>query len=56
MLKLYANENFPLEQPYYHWMNVGIKAAGNLEFIYDGNRYLGHDGELGDWETLSSGY
>lgn len=40
----------PLEQPYYHWMNVGIKAAGNLEFIYDGNRYLGHDGELGDWK------
>jgi Tfp pilus assembly protein PilF len=43
----------PLEQPYYHWMNVGIKAAGNLEFIYEGNRYLGHDGELGDWKTNS---
>jgi tetratricopeptide (TPR) repeat protein len=43
----------PLEQPYYHWMNVGIKAAGNLEFIYDGNRYLGHDGETGDWKTNS---
>jgi tetratricopeptide (TPR) repeat protein len=40
----------PLEQPYYHWMNVGIKAAGNLEFIYDGNSYLGHDGETGDWK------
>ncbi|HXB44143.1 MAG TPA: DUF5107 domain-containing protein, partial [Puia sp.] len=23
----------PLEQPYYHWMNAGIKARGNLEFI-----------------------
>jgi Tfp pilus assembly protein PilF len=38
-----------LEQPYYHWMNVGIKAAGKLEFIYDGKQYLGHDGEVGDW-------
>ena len=38
-----------LEQPYYHWMNVGIKAAGNLEFVYDGRNYLGHDGEIGDW-------
>lgn len=38
-----------LEQPYYHWMNVGIKAAGNLEFIYDGKNYLGHEGEIGDW-------
>src|SRR5450759_1431661 len=24
----------PLEQPYYTWMNTGIKAAGNLELIY----------------------
>lgn len=40
----------PLEQPYYHWMNVGIKAAGNLEFVYEGNSYLGHEGEIGDWK------
>jgi tetratricopeptide (TPR) repeat protein len=39
----------PLEQPYYHWMNAGIKARGNLEFIYPGNRYLGHEGEFADW-------
>ncbi len=42
----------PLEQPYYHWMNVGIKAAGNLEFIYDGTQALGHGGEKNsDWKT-----
>jgi tetratricopeptide (TPR) repeat protein len=40
----------PLEQPYYHWMNVGIKAGGNLEFIYDGTHYIGHGGELHDWK------
>lgn len=40
----------PLEQPYYTWMNTGIKAAGNLEFVYPGNRYIGHDGEFADWK------
>ena len=38
-----------LEQPYYHWMNAGLKAAGDLEFIYPGNRYLGHEGEYASW-------
>jgi len=38
-----------LEQPYYTWMNTGIKAAGNLQFIYPGKNYLGHEGEYGDW-------
>jgi tetratricopeptide (TPR) repeat protein len=39
----------PIEQPYYTWMNTGIKAAGNLQFIYPGTRYLGHEGEYSDW-------
>ena len=38
-----------LEQPYYHWMNAGIKASGNLEFVYPGTGFLGHEGETGDW-------
>jgi tetratricopeptide (TPR) repeat protein len=38
-----------LEQPYYTWMNTGIKAKGNLEFIYPGTHHLGHEGEYGDW-------
>ncbi len=37
------------EQPYYTWMNVGIKASGNLQFINPGTRYLGHDGKVFDW-------
>jgi hypothetical protein len=37
------------EQPYYTWMNTGIKTAGNLEFIYPGKNYIGHDGEHSDW-------
>lgn len=39
----------PLEQPYYTWMNTGIKAAGNLELIYPGTHYLGHGGEVAPW-------
>lgn len=37
------------EEPYYTWMNAGIKAKGNLEFIYPGTKYLGHEGEYSDW-------
>ena len=39
----------PLEQPYYSWMNTAIKAKGNLQFIYPGTHYLGHEGEYSDW-------
>mgnify|MGYP000867448108 CR=1 FL=1 len=39
----------PIEQPYYTWMNAGIKAKGNLQFIYPGTSYLGHDGEHAAW-------
>lgn len=39
----------PLEQPYYTWMNTGIKAAGNLELIYPGTNYIGHAGEVATW-------
>jgi tetratricopeptide (TPR) repeat protein len=38
-----------LEQPYYHWMNAGLPAGNDLEFIYPGNRYLGHNGEYAGW-------
>ncbi len=40
-----------LEQPYYTWMNTGIRAGGNLEFVYPGKSYLGHEGEHNDWPT-----
>jgi len=38
-----------IEQPYYHWMNTGIKVSGNLEYVYPGTHYLGHEGEHSDW-------
>lgn len=38
-----------IEQPYYHWMNMGIKVKGNLEFIYPGTHYIGHAGENDEW-------
>ena len=45
----------PFEQPYYTWMNTGIKAKGNLEFIYPGTRYIGHAGEYADWPIDKQG-
>ena len=36
-------------QPYYTWMNVGLKASGNLQFINPGTQYLGHDGKAFAW-------
>ena len=45
------NNATPIEQPYYTWMNVGMKASGNLEFIYPGSRYIGHGGEYSDWKV-----
>jgi len=37
------------EQSYYHWMNLGIKASGNLEYIFPGNYIIGHDGRHHPW-------
>ncbi|MFH6997082.1 DUF5107 domain-containing protein [Flavobacterium sp. FlaQc-57] len=37
------------EQPYYTWMNTGIKAATDLQFIYPGQSYIGHNGEHNNW-------
>lgn len=31
---------------YYHWMNAAAKASGNLKFLYPGNAYIGHGGEV----------
>jgi tetratricopeptide (TPR) repeat protein len=45
----------PLEQPYYTWMNAGIKAAGNLQFVYPGTHFIGHGGEASPWPTDAKG-
>jgi len=37
------------EEPYYHWMNTGIKSAGKLHYMFPGTNFLGHEGEHGDW-------
>jgi len=45
----------PLEQPYYTWMNVGIKVAGNLQFVYPGTTHVGHNGEHEPWPIDAQG-
>lgn len=44
-----------MEQPYYTWMNVGIKSAGNLQFINPGTNYIGHDGDAHAWPVDEKG-
>ena len=44
-----------LEQSYYHWMNLGIKTAGNLEYVFPGNAHLGHDGVPSPWPVDKQG-
>ena len=44
-----------LEQSYYHWMNLGVKTAGNLEYSFPGNYHLGHDGKHSPWPVNEKG-
>jgi Tfp pilus assembly protein PilF len=41
--------NSGLEQSYYQWTNVGIKASGNLEYVNPGHKRIGHDGQALNW-------
>ncbi len=45
-----------LEQSYYHWMNLGVKSAGNLEYVFQGNYFLGHNGEHSPWPVDGAGH
>jgi len=44
----------PFVQPYYAWTNVGIPVGSDLQFLYPGNHYIGHDGKPGPWPVDSS--
>ncbi|RYE23811.1 MAG: DUF5107 domain-containing protein [Sphingobacteriaceae bacterium] len=47
--------NSDLEQSYYQWNNVGVKASGNLEYINPGHQRLGHDGQQSSWPNDEKG-
>lgn len=38
-------------QPYYNWVNTGIKATEDLELIYPGTYSIGHGGDIIPWPT-----
>ncbi|GAA4802541.1 DUF5107 domain-containing protein [Olivibacter ginsenosidimutans] len=50
----WSNTN-PVEQPYYTWMNLGVPAADDLQFLYPGDHYIGHDGESHPWPIDEQG-
>ncbi|MDD6472171.1 MAG: DUF5107 domain-containing protein [Bacteroidales bacterium] len=35
-----------IDQPYYQWMNGAFSAQNNAEFVYPGNSYMGHAGDI----------
>ncbi len=45
----------PFETSYYHWMNGGFRAEGDLEFCFPGTNYIGHEGELHTWPIDEKG-
>ena len=45
----------PVEQEFYHWINAGFKAGGNLELIFPGTHHIGHGGEYDTWPVDSVG-
>jgi tetratricopeptide (TPR) repeat protein len=47
--------NTPVEQEYYHWINAGFKAEGDLEFVFPGTHHIGHGGENDTWPLDSMG-
>ena len=38
-----------LDQPYYSWMNLALKADDDLEYIEPGTNHLFHDGKSYEW-------
>jgi predicted Zn-dependent protease len=44
-----------IEQPYYSWYNIGVKADGNLKFIFPGTKWIQHDGEVYSWPYDENG-
>ncbi|RAV28120.1 DUF5107 domain-containing protein [Sinomicrobium soli] len=44
-----------VEQPYYTWMNAGIPAGDDLQFLYPGSHYIGHDGSAHTWPLDAQG-
>ena len=47
--KSWWHNNSCLPQSYYQWNNVGIKASGNLEYIFPGDYRVNHDGKALPW-------
>jgi len=36
-------------QPYYSWVNTAVSTRKDLEFIYPGTKWIGHDGLASSW-------
>ena len=47
--RVFWNNGSGVSQPYYTWMNLGIRAGEQMRAINPGTAFLGHDGIPSDW-------
>jgi predicted Zn-dependent protease len=45
----------PFPRPYYHWMNAAYRASDDLKFIFPGQYYIGHEGDVHSWRFDEQG-
>lgn len=46
---VYWHNTTAIEEPYYSWMNLAVKASDSLRFIDPGTHYIGHEGSAHSW-------
>lgn len=47
--RMFWQNSSGLNQPYYTWTNVGMRASDDLQYVNFGTHFVGHDGELSEW-------
>lgn len=45
----------PYYQAYYHWNNAAVKSADDLQYLFPGNFWLGHNGQPNPWPVDEHG-
>jgi tetratricopeptide (TPR) repeat protein len=45
----------PFPRPYGQWMNAGYRASDDLHFVFPGQYYIGHGGDVHSWKFDEKG-
>ena len=47
--RVFWNNGSGVSQPYYTWMNLGVRAGEKMRAVNPGTSFIGHDGVRSDW-------